>query len=130
MAAKIKTDGLRAKAKCRYRVKNWPEYDRTLVKRADLTIWFDEASMVQSWVAPRRGGRGRPACYSDVAIQTCLMLKVLFHLTYRATEGLLQSLMRLCGLDLPLPDHTHMLRRAVTHQSEFPVVPEAALCMW
>ena len=31
---------------------------------------------------------------------------------YRATEGLIKSLMRLCHLDLPVPDHTHMSRRA------------------
>ncbi len=25
--------------KTKYRVRNWPEYDRALVRRGDLTIW-------------------------------------------------------------------------------------------
>jgi hypothetical protein len=35
-----------------------------------------------------------------------LTIKTLFHLPYRAAEGLLKSLMRLCQLNLPVPDHT------------------------
>ena len=58
-----------------------------------------------------------------MAIQTCLTLKTLFRLPYRATEGLLKSLMRLCALDLPVPDHTHMSRRAATLQVKIPRRP-------
>jgi len=104
-------------------VKNWAEYDRALVKRGDLTIWFDEASIAESWTPPRPVGRGKPGLYSDVAIQTCLTLKTLFRLPYRATEGLLKSLMRLCGLHLPVPDHTHMSRRAATLEVKIPRRP-------
>ncbi len=25
----------------RYKVRNWPEYNRALVKRGQLTLWFD-----------------------------------------------------------------------------------------
>jgi hypothetical protein len=35
-----------------------------------------------------------------------------FSLPYRSVEGLSCSLMRLMGLDLPVPDHTQMSRRA------------------
>ncbi len=28
--------------KAKYRVTNWPEYDRALVQRGSLTVWFDE----------------------------------------------------------------------------------------
>ena len=27
--------------KAKYRVTNWPEYDRALVQRGSLTVWFD-----------------------------------------------------------------------------------------
>jgi transposase len=114
MAARVKVDESKAKAKYHYRVRNWAEYDRALVARGDLTVWFDEASIAESWTPPRPLGRGKPGLYSEVAIQTCLTLKTLFRLPYRATEGLLKSLMRLCGLDLPVPDHTHMSRRAAS----------------
>ena len=31
--------------KTKYRVTNWPEYDRGLVGRGDLTIWFTRAAL-------------------------------------------------------------------------------------
>ncbi len=58
-----------------------------------------------------------------VARQTCLTLKTLFRRPYRGTEGLLKSLMHLCALDLPVPDHTHMSRRAATLEVKIPRRP-------
>ena len=45
-------------------------------------------------------------------MQMGVTIKVFFQLPYRATEGPIKSLMRLCYLDLPVADHTHMVRRA------------------
>ncbi|MBO3715112.1 MAG: transposase, partial [Candidatus Accumulibacter sp.] len=58
--------------KQRYRVTNWSGYDRALVNRGNLTIWFAEASIRDSWTPPRPIGRGKPGLYSETAIQTCL----------------------------------------------------------
>jgi hypothetical protein len=91
VAGKAKIDDSPAKAKYRYQVKNWAEYERALVNRGNLTIWFDEVSIAERWTPPRPVGRGKPGAYSDVAIQTCLTLKTLFRLPYRATEGLPSS---------------------------------------
>ncbi len=49
-----------------------------------------------------------------MAIETTLRLRALFHLAFRQTEGLIGSLMRLLQLDLPVPDHTTLSRRAHT----------------
>lgn len=38
------------------------------------------------WLAPRAGRNGRPAVFSDAAIQFCLMVKVLFGLPLRQIE--------------------------------------------
>ena len=38
----------------------------------------------------------------------------MFRLPYRQTEGLIGSIMGLLGLDLPVPDHTTLCRRAAT----------------
>ena len=111
MAARTKKDTDTDRPKYRYRVTNWAEYDRALVNRGSLTVWFDPDTIKESWTPPPPVGRGKPGLYSDVAIQTCLMIKTLFRLPYRSTEGLMKSLMQLHGLDLPVPDHTHMSRR-------------------
>ena len=113
MAARAKTDSGTTKPKYRYRVTNWAEYDRALVNRGDLTLWFDAATIKDGWTPPPPVGHGKPGLYSALAVQTCLPLKTLFRLPDRATEVLMKSLMRLNGLDLPASDHTHMSRRAV-----------------
>ncbi|RTR08364.1 transposase, partial [Azospirillum griseum] len=58
------------------------------------------------------GRRGRPARYSDIAIEAGVMLRLAFGRPWRQTEGLLGSLMRLLGLTLPVPDHTTLSRRS------------------
>jgi Transposase DDE domain len=123
MAVRLKVDAGSGKVKQRYRVTNWSEYDRALVNRGSLTVWFDEATVREGWTPPPPVGRGKPGLYSELAIQTCLTIKTLFRLPYRATEGLMKSLMRLNGLDLPVPDHTHMSRRAAQLAVKIPRRP-------
>src|SRR4051812_18936625 len=92
---------------------NWPAYDASLRQRGSLTVWFtDEAIAV--WEAEPRTTRGGQPWYSELAILTALTLRAVFRLAYRQTEGLIGSLMRLLGLDLPVPDHTTLSRRAAT----------------
>ena len=123
MAMRVKPDAVEVGLKQRYRVTNWSEYERALVNRGNLPIWFDEASIRDQWTPAPPVGRGKPGLYSDTAIQTCLTIKGLFQLPYRATEGLIKSLMRLCQLDLPVPDHTHMSRRAAQLTVKIPRRP-------
>lgn len=58
----------------------------------------------------RAVGRGRPRQYSDVALLTCLRLKVLMYLPHRAIGVLMKSVMSLSGLHLPVPDHSSLSR--------------------
>jgi hypothetical protein len=103
-----------------YRITNWAEYDRALVERGNITFWFDKEAIEEKWTPKRTGKRGGCWLYSDWAIQTLLMLKVVFHLPYRALEGFARSLIRMLGLDMPITDHTHMSRRARTLEGEIP----------
>src|SRR3954462_6628135 len=52
--------------------------------------------------------------YSALAITTALTLKAVFRLALRQTEGLIGSVIGLLGLDLAVPDHTTLCRRAAT----------------
>ena len=89
----------------------WSADDAALRRRGDLTIWVTPEA-VAAWTPPATGRRGRPARYSDVAIEAGLMLRLAFRRPWRQTEGLLGSLMRRLGLDLPVPDHTTFSRRS------------------
>ena len=95
------------------KVTNWPAYDASLRQRGSLTVWFtDEA--VAAWTAEPRTTRGGQARYSPLAILTALTLRAVFRLAYRQAEGPLGSIVGLLGLDLPVPDHTTLSRRAAT----------------
>ena len=92
-----------------YRTTNWRAYNAALRQRGSLAIWFDPQ---MEWLAVLRGGRGRPATFSDAAIQTCLTLKALFGLALRQTTGLVASLLKLADLDWPVPDFSTLCRRS------------------
>src|SRR3712207_2930799 len=97
----------------RHKVTNWPAYDASLRQRGSLTVWFtDEA--IRAWAAEPRTTRGGQPGYSPLAILTALTLRAVFRLALRQTEGLIGSVIRLLGLDLPVPDHTTLSRRAAT----------------
>src|SRR3712207_9487608 len=63
-----------------------------------------------------RSTRGRQPYYSDLAITTALTLQAVFRLPLRQTEGLIGSILALLGLDLAVPDHLTLSRRAETLQ--------------
>lgn len=97
-----------------YRVRNWKEYNQSLVNRGSITLWFDEPS-IESWHnCERNGQRGRPEEYSDTAILCGLTLRAVFKLTYRATEGFLSSLINLLGLQIRCPDYSLLCKRQKT----------------
>src|SRR5215210_216370 len=97
----------------KHNVTNWPAYDASLRQRGSLTVWVtDEA--IAAWAAEPRTTRSSQPWYSALAILTALTLRAVFHLARRQTEGLIGSIIRLFGLDLPVPDHTTLSRRAAT----------------
>lgn len=106
--------------KAKYRVTNWPEYDRALVRRGNLTIWFDESFLRERGRPAPTGQPGAPFVYSDLAIQALLTLKAVFDLPYRMVEGLARSMVRLMGVQLNIPDHTLRSRRAKTVTVQIP----------
>ena len=99
--------------KQRHRVTNWATYDASLRARGSLTVWFTAEAM-EAWKAEPRTGRGGQPRYSDLAIATALTLRAVFRLALRQTEGLIGSVLQLLGLDLPVPDHSTLSRRAET----------------
>lgn len=91
----------------RYRTANWSSYDAALKKRGSLLIWLDKQ---MAWHAPDGGRPGRPSAFSNATIQFCLSVKVLFKLPLRQTAGMVASLLRLAGLDWPVPDYSTLCR--------------------
>ena len=97
--------------KQRHRITNWAEYDAALRQRGSLTVWFSEEA-IAAWRAEPRQTRGGQPHYSALAIRTALTLRAVFRLALRQTEGLIGSILRLLRLDLAVPDHSTLSRRA------------------
>jgi hypothetical protein len=98
--------------KQQYRLRNWPDYNKALIARGSLTLWIDSRA-VDKWLshdAPAR--RGRRRTYTDIAVECCLLLREVYHLPLRSTQGLVRSVLRLLSLNLPTPDYSTLSRRA------------------
>jgi hypothetical protein len=115
-----------APKKATYRVRNWKEYDAALVRRGSLTLWVEQETL-RAWRYQGPTQRGAQLQYSDLAIECLLTLRAVYHLTLRATEGFARSLFGVMGLDLEIPDHTTLSRRAATVRITLPKRAEGPL---
>jgi len=101
--------------KATYRVRNWSEYNRSLVKRGSITLWIDE-EVIANWHPdpPDKRQRGGQTKYSDRAIECLLMLKAVYGLAYRQTIGFARSIFDLIEADVEMPDYTLLCKRSTT----------------
>jgi hypothetical protein len=101
----------RKTANATYRLRNWREYNATLMQRGSLTVWVSEEALT-AWHDDVRTGRpGAPHTYSDTAILCMAWLSAVYRLTLRATQGLLASVLNLLKVGLPVPAYTTLCRR-------------------
>ncbi|MGV0982864.1 MAG: IS5 family transposase [Polynucleobacter sp.] len=99
--------------KAKYKVTNWHDYNNSLRKRGDFTVWFTEEA-IADWHPAKCGARGRPREYSDVAIETSLLIRQIFHLPLRQTEGFMNSLVTVMNVDITIPDFSNISKRSIT----------------
>ena len=94
------TTGMKSKVhptyKTKYRVANWPAYNQALVRRGDVTVWLSSEA-IAAWTPRRSGRRGGQRRYSDLAIETALTLRLLYHLPMRQAEGWRCCMKTRCG---------------------------------
>jgi len=100
-----KTKDITKHNKNKYHVKNWSDYNKALVQRGSLTLWF--STDIETWWY----GDGHDT-YSDRAIETMLTIQAIHRLPLRATVGFVQSIFQLAGVGLSVPDYTTLSRRA------------------
>ncbi|ENM5824385.1 IS5 family transposase, partial [Vibrio mimicus] len=74
--------------KPRYKTNNWKQYNQALIKR------------------------GRPRIFSDLAITTALMVKRIFSMPLRASQGFMDPVFRLAQLPLRCPHYSCISCRA------------------
>lgn len=102
----------------KYQTTNWQTYNQSLKQRGQLLLGLDKD---MNWLAPATGKRGRQPTFSDAAIQFCLTIKCLFGLALRQTTGMVESLLRLAGLDWAAPDFSTLSPHQKDLQVRIPV---------
>ncbi|KIA80876.1 transposase [Chromobacterium piscinae] len=107
-------------APSKYKTTNWKTYNAALKARGSLMIWLDRD---MRWHGSALGNRGRTPTFSDAAIQFCLTIKCLFNLALRQAVGMVQSLLKLAGLDWLTPDYSTVCRRQKHLQVAIPCRP-------
>ncbi len=98
----------------RYRVRNWRTYNQALIARGGITFWIDEATLTTWRNTHASHCPGAPRIYSDTAIQCAVVVKSVYHLSLRAAQGFVSSVMNLMRLDLPVPSYSTICRRQAT----------------
>ncbi|SDX81558.1 Transposase DDE domain-containing protein [Ruegeria halocynthiae] len=89
---------------------NWTEYNESLRRRGDLTVWISDDAL-GLWSAPRRTTRGGQRTYSDLAIEICLTLSAVYKQQLRQTQGFMRSIATLLGVEIAVPDFSTLSRR-------------------
>ena len=124
------TTGMQSKVhptyKTKYRVANWPAYNQALVRRGDVTLWLAPKA-IAAWTPRQTGRRGGQWRYSDLAIETALTLRLIYHLPLRQAEGFLHALFAMMHLDLSAPDHTTLSRRGQHLRRRLRPVPTGSI---
>jgi hypothetical protein len=101
----------RSVAKQKFKITNWPTYNKALINRGSITFWLDDEA-IQAWYeSATPSSRGRPQRYSDLAITTVLVIKRVFRLTLRLRRALLIPFF-LMNVPLRCPDYSCVSRRA------------------
>lgn len=100
-------------AKKAYRVRNWKEYNKSLVNRGSITFWFSD-EIIKSWKREEKDTAHGNQKYSNMVILCALTLRQLYRLPLRATEGMMKSLITLMKEDLKVPTFSTLSRRGKT----------------
>ena len=87
-----------------------------------MTLWLS-AEAIAAWTASRSGRRGGQRRSSDLAIETALTLRLIYHLPLRQAEGFLHALFGIMRLDLSVPDYTTLSRRSQHLKRRLRLVP-------
>lgn len=110
--------------KARFSVRNWREYNESLVARGSITFWFSDEVLSGWYHGNSRSKRGRPFTYSDSTMELFLTIRELLRLPYRQTEGFVRGVLALVADDLSVPDFTSAAKRAAKLGISLPVLPK------
>ncbi|CAH9067235.1 hypothetical protein PSECIP111854_04052 [Pseudoalteromonas sp. CIP111854] len=101
------------------KIRNWSHYNRALVQRGNINIWLSDSAISKLQNTEKHGGRGRSNHDSDLAVETCLTLRAVFHLPLSALEGFVNSLLTMMGTSLQSPGYSCLCKSSKTLDMQY-----------
>lgn len=95
----------------RYKVNNWSEYNRSLKNRGSITLWLSE-DVRNGWYYQGKKKKGGQLKYSNTCIEACCIVRKVYHLALRQTQGLIESIIGILQLEMEAPDYSVICRRS------------------
>ena len=96
----------------KYKVLNWPEYNKALKNRGSINLWLTDDA-IEKWYEDNQYniGCGAPQEYTDFAITVCHEIRQVYKQPLRQTEGFIDSIFRTMGLDIKYPSYSVLSKR-------------------
>ncbi len=108
---KLKNPSLKPRKKPQYKVTNWTEYNKSLKRRGELSLYFPHGELKPQFINESpyvRGISGRQATYKQTYIELVYMFYRLFGWGMRQINGFFEDLWRTKKLDIPVPSFGHL----------------------
>lgn len=104
----------RKSTKKKYKVRNWKEYNESLVNRGSLEFWINRG-IIKKWkiqILDEEGKRKRGSQkeYSAQAVEFCRLIGKVFHQRLRQTEGFVKSIFKMADVEVEIPDYSTLSR--------------------
>lgn len=98
--------------KQKYRLKNWSKYSNALKDRGRIDFWLDKGA-IDNWYEEdqENTGSGAPRKYTDFSIIICHEIRQVYRLPLRQSEGFINSIFRMMGLNIKCPNYSVLSKR-------------------
>ena len=108
---KLKTPSPNPQKKVNYKVTNWPEYNKSLKRRGQLSLYFPPGDIKLCFINEENyvtGISGQQPTYTDSYIELIYMFYRLFGWGIRQTIGYFEDIWKTKDLDIAVPSFGHL----------------------
>ncbi len=108
---RLKKSNERIRKKPNYKVSNWTDYNKSLKKRGQLSLYFPKGDLRELFInedSYEEGLSGRQAYYQPAYIELIYIFYRLFNWGMRQIAGYFEDLWKSKGLDIAVPSFGHL----------------------
>lgn len=108
---KLKTPSLHPRSKTTYKVTNWRDYNKSLQKRGELSLYFPKGDIKSYFINEDpyvSGMTGQQSTYKQPYVELIYLFYRLFRWGMRQIKGYFEDIWRVKKLEIPVPSFGHL----------------------